>query len=104
MKVVISQCKGCYENNQLMTDYPMLQKYADKGHYIKYSEDCSDYDDSYWKENCIIVDLTNDEIFKLIRELTSYLETELIIGYAVRYDHEHYGVDFSIKVYDDYNE
>ena len=80
----------------------MLQKYADKGHYIKYSEDYSDYDDSYWKENAIIVELTNDEIFKLIQELTNY--QELIIGYTNKYDHEHYGVDFSIKVYDDYNE
>ena len=102
MKVVISQCKGCHNNNQILTDYPMLQKYADKGHYVDYSEDYSDYDDSYWAENCIIVDLTNDETFKLIQELTSY--SELIIGYADKYSHENYGIDFSVKIYDDYNE
>ena len=45
---------------------------------------------------------TNDEMFKLIQELTNY--KELIIGYADKYDHEHYGIDFSIKIYDDYNE
>ena len=44
MKVVISQCKGCYENNQILTDYPILQKYADKGYYVKYCNDYSDYD------------------------------------------------------------
>ena len=102
MKVVISQCKYCHNNNQILTDYPMLQKYADKGHYVDYSDDYSDYDDSYWAENCIIVDLTNDETFKLIQELTSY--SELIIGYADKYSHENYGVDFSVKIYDDYNE
>lgn len=102
MKIVISQCKYCYENNQILTDYPMLQKYADKGHYVKYSEDCSDYDDSYWKENAIIVELTNDETFKLIQELTNY--QKLIIGYADKYDHENYGIDFSVKIYDAYNE
>ena len=102
MKVVISQCKGCYENNQILTDYPILQKYVDKGYYVKYCNDYSDYDDSYWAENCIIVDLTNDETFKLIQELTSY--SELIIGYADKYSHENYGIDFSVKIYDDYNE
>ena len=102
MKTVISQCKGCYENNQILIDYPMLQEYADKGHYVKYSEDCSDYDDNYWKENCIIVDLTNNEMFKLIQELTNC--KELIIGYADKYSQEHYGIDFSVKIYDDYNE
>ena len=102
MKVVISQCKGCYENKQILTDYPILQKYVDKGYYVKYYENCSDYDDSYWKENCIIVELTNNEIFKLIQELTNY--QELIIGYVDKYDHENYGIDFSIKIYDDYNE
>jgi alpha-glucosidase (family GH31 glycosyl hydrolase) len=102
MKVVISQCKCCYENNQILTDYPMLQKYADKGYYVKYYDDYSDYDSSYWRENSIIVDLTNDEIFKLIQELTNH--QELIIGYAGKYDYENYGIDFSIKIYDDYNE
>lgn len=102
MKVVISQCKYCHESNQILTDYPMLQKYADKGHYVNYCDDWSDYDDSYWAENCIIVDLTNDEMFELIQELTSY--SELIIGYSDKYAHENYGIDFSIKIYDDYNE
>ena len=102
MKVAISQCKVCYENNQILKDYPILQKYADKGHYIQYSENYSDYDDSYWKENVIIVELTNNEMFKLIQELTNY--QELIIGYADKYNHENYGVDFSIKIYDYYNE
>ena len=41
---------------------------------FKYCNDYSDYDDSYWKENAIIVELTNDEIFKLIQELTNYQE------------------------------
>ena len=39
MKVVISQCKGCYENNQILTDYPILQKYVDKGYYVEYCND-----------------------------------------------------------------
>lgn len=102
MKVVISQCKYCYGNNQILIDYPILQKYADKGYYVKYCNDYSDYDSSYWRENSIIVDLTNDEIFKLIQELTNY--QKLIIGYADEYDHENYGIDFYIKIYDDYNE
>ena len=38
MKVVISQCKYCHNNNQILTDYPILQKYADKGHYVDYKE------------------------------------------------------------------
>ena len=99
MKVVISQCKYCHNNNQILTDYPILQKYADKGHYVDYFEDD---DGNYWAINRIIVDLTNDEVFKLIQELTSC--SELIVGYADKYDHEHYGIDFSVKIYDDYNE
>ena len=104
MKVVISQCKGCYENNQILTDYPILQKYVNKGHYVRYTEDYSDYNDDeyYWKENSIIVELTNDEVFKLMQELTSY--KELIIGYTDKYDHKNYGIDFFVKIYDDYNE
>lgn len=102
MKIVINQVKFCDNNNQLFNDYPILNKYRSRGHYVKYSEDCSDYDTSYWRENCFIIELCNDELFKLLQELTN--ESRLIIGYADKRDHKEYGIDFTITMYDDYLE
>jgi hypothetical protein len=106
MKVVIGQTKSCYNDEQIFNDYPILIGWKDKGHYIHYNEGSNNYKyddyDLYWRENSLIVDLTNDELFKLLQQLTN--ESELVIGYASKYDHEKYGLDFSIEIYDDYRE
>jgi hypothetical protein len=110
MKVVISQARYCHENEQLFHDYSILEKWKNKGKYIEYItyDDCSNNNFKdlnhklYWLENSLILDLNNDEMFKIIQQLTSY--SELIIGYVGKYEHEKYGVDFYIKIYDYYVE
>jgi hypothetical protein len=107
MKVVIYQSKFCCSDNQLFNDYPILKEWENKGEYVGYDDYLSDdYKNInynlYWRGNSLILDLNNDEIFKIIQQLTSY--SELIIGYADKYDHESYGIDFHIEIYDDYRE
>lgn len=82
MKVVIYATDGA----DLMKKYPLIEEYKDFYNNI---------DDDYWRENCIIKEMGNDEIFKIIQTLTSY--GELVIGYASKSDHELYSVDFSLK-------
>ena len=49
-----------------------------------------------------LIDLNNNELFKLLQELTN--ESQLVIGWASKYDHENYGIDFIVEIYDDYRE
>lgn len=109
MKVVIKQTEYCYENEQIFKRYPILEKYRDKMDYY------TGYDDgtnsNYWKEhdyskynidNAIVIELTNNELVKLLQELMN--ESQLVIGWASKYDHETYGIDFVVEIYDDYRE
>ena len=107
MKVVISQAKFCNKNYQIFKDYSILEKYNDGKHYVEYVDWSQDsvYRDNpklYWSDNTIVVDLNNDELIKLIQELTN--ECECIIGYESKEDHKNYGTDFHIRIYDDYVE
>lgn len=109
MKVVIKQTKCCYDDEQIFKDYPILEKYRSMMDYY------TGYDDgtnsNYWKEhdynqydrnNAIVIELTNDELVKLIQELMN--ESQLVIEWASKYDHETYGIDFVVEIYDDYRE
>lgn len=109
MKVVIKQTKYCYCNEQIFKDYPILEKYRSMMNYY------TGYDDgtnsNYWGEydysqysydNAIVIDLNNDELAKLLQELIN--ESQLVIGWASKYDHETYGIDFVVEIYDDYRE
>ena len=109
MKVVIEQTKHCYDDEQIFKDYPILEKYRSMMDYY------TGYDDgtnsNYWRErdysqyngeNAIVIDLTNNELFKLLKELTN--ESQLVIGRASKYDHKTYGIDFVVEIYDDYRE
>ena len=87
MKVVIEQTKYCYDDEQIFKDYPILEKYRSM----------MDYYTGY-----IVIDLTNNELFKLLQELTN--ESPLVIERASKYDHETYGIDFFVEIYDDYRE
>lgn len=107
MKVVIEQTKYCYDDEQIFKDYPILEKYRSRMDYY------TGYDDgtnpNYWSErdysqyygdNAIVINLTNNELVKLLQELTN--ELQLVIGRASKYDHETYGIDFIVEIYDDY--
>lgn len=109
MKVVITQTKYCYYDEQIFKDYPILEKYRSMMDYY------TGYDDgtnpNYWEErdysqydsdNAIVIDLNNDELVKLLQELTN--ESHLVIGWAHEYDHKTYGIDFVVEIYDDYRE
>ena len=109
MKVVIKQTKYCYCNEQIFKDYPILEKYRSMMNYYTGYDDGTNF--NYWGEydysqysydNVIVIDLNNDELTKLLQELIN--ESQLVIGLASKYDHETYGVDFVIEIYDDYRE
>ena len=109
MKVVIKQTEYCYENEQIFKDYPILEKYRSIMDYYTGYDDCTN--PNYWEEhdysqydrdNAIVIDLNNDELVKLLQELTN--ESQLVIGWASKYDHETYGIDFVIEIYDDCRE
>ena len=89
MKVVIYATSGL----DLMKHYPLIKQY--KGYY-------NSVDDDYWRDNCIIKEMNNDELVKVMSTLTNY--GELVIGYASKSDHELYGIDFFIEIYDDWRE
>jgi hypothetical protein len=89
MKVVIYATSG----SDLMKHYPLIEQY--KGYY-------NNADDDYWRDNCIIKRMGNDELVKVMNTLTSY--TNLVIGYASKSDHELYDIDFFIEIYDDLRE
>lgn len=94
MKVVITQASY---GMSLLQDYPYLNKYKD--YYID-DDPYQNYD--YWRSNCIVAEMTNDEMQATIRELIKY--HPLVVGYADKYNHEKYGIDFEITIYDDYLE
>ena len=109
MKVVIEQTEYCHENKQIFKRYPILEKYRDMMDYY------TGYDDgtnsNYWRErdysqynrdNAIVIDLTNNELFKLLQELTN--ESPLVIERPSKYDHKTDGIDFFVEIYDDYRE
>lgn len=109
MKVVIKQTKYCYDDEQIFKDYPILEKYRDKMDYYTGYDDGTNSDyyaeldySKYWQENSIVIELNNDELFKLLQELTN--ESQLVIGRASKYDHKTYGIDFVVEIYDDYRE
>ena len=109
MKVVIEQTKHCYDDEQIFKDYPILEKYRSMMDYYTGYDDGTNH--NYWRErdysqyngdNAIVIDLNNDELFKLLQELTN--ESQFVIGWASKYDHETYGIDFVVEIYDDYRE
>ena len=109
MKVVVEQTEYCYENDQIFKRYPILEKYRDRMDYYTSYDDCTN--SNYWKErdysqysrdNAIVIDLNENELVKLLQELMN--ESQLVIGWASKYDHKTYGIDFVIEIYDDYRE
>lgn len=109
MKVAIKQTEYCYENEQIFKRYPILEKYRSMMDYYTGYDDCTN--SNYWKEhdysqydrdNTIVIDLNNNELVKLLQELTN--ESQLVIGWASKYNHETYGIDFVVEIYDDYRE
>ena len=109
MKVVVEQTEYCYENDQIFKRYPILEKYRDRMDYYTGYDDCTNF--NYWRErdysqydrdNAIVIDLNENELVKLLQELMN--ESQLIIEWASKYDHETYGIDFVIEIYDDYRE
>ena len=109
MKVVVEQTECCYENDQIFKRYPILEKYRDRMDYYTGYDDCTN--SNYWKErdysqyardNAIVIDLNENELVKLLQELMN--ESQLVIGWASKYDHKTYGIDFVIEIYDDYRE
>ena len=109
MKVAIKQTKYCYDDEQIFKDYPILEKYRDRMDYYTGYDDCTN--PNYWEEhdysqydrdNAIVIDLNENELVKLLQELIN--ESQLVIGRASKYDHETYGIDFVVEMYDDYRE
>lgn len=88
MKVVIYATN----NKNLLKDFPLLEEY--KNFY--------NANDDYWRNNYIIKEMDNDELTKVIRMLTNY--GELVIGRGSKQDHEYYGIDFFIEIYNDWRE
>lgn len=109
MKVVIEQTKYCCCDEQIFKDYPILEKYKSMmDYYTSYDDDTNS---NYWREhdysqydryNTIVIDLNENELVKLLQELMN--ESQLVIGWASKYDHENYGIDFVVEIYDDYRE
>lgn len=88
MKVVI------YATNSknLLKDFPLLEEY----------KDFYDANDDYWRNSCIIKEMDNDELTKVIQMLTNY--NEIVMGRESKRDHERYGTDFYIEIYNDWRE
>ena len=88
MKVII------YATNSknLLEKYPLLKEYKD---FYNSSND-------YWRNNYIIKEMDNDELMKVIQTLTSY--GELVVGNKSKQEHERYGIDFYIEIYNDWRE
>lgn len=105
MRVVIEQTRCCHINEQIFMHYPILEQYRNKmDYYTGYNDGTYvHYDNNeYYYDNAIVINLNNDELLKLLQELTS--ESQLVIGYASKYDHERYNIDFIVEIYDDYRE
>jgi hypothetical protein len=109
MKVAIKQTKYCYCDEQIFKDYPILEKYRDRMDYYTGYDDGTNFNywsehdySQYYSDNAIVIDLNNDELVKLLQELMN--ESHLVIGWANKYDHKTYGVDFIVEIYDDWRE
>ena len=109
MKIAIKQTKYCYDDEQIFKDYPILEKYRSMMDYYTGYDDGTNSDyweehdySQYYSDNAIVIDLNNNELIKLLQELTN--ESPLVIGRASKYDHENYGIDFFVEIYDDYRE
>ena len=109
MKVVVEQTEYCYENDQIFKRYPILEKYRSIMDYYTGYDDCTN--SNYWKEhyysqydrdNAIVIDLNENELVKLLKELIN--ESQLVIGRASKYDHETYDIDLIVEIYDDCRE
>ena len=109
MKVVVEQTKFCYDDEEIFTDYAIWEKYRDRMDYYTGYEDGTN--SNYWEEhdysqygrdNAIVIDLNENELVKLLQELTN--ESQLVIGRASKCDHENYGIDFIVEIYDDCRE
>ena len=109
MKIAIKQTKYCYCDEQIFKDYPILEKYRSMMDYYTGYDDCTnpnyweehDYS-QYYRDNAIVIDLNKNELVKLLQKLIK--ESQLVIGWASKYDHETYGIDFVVEIYDDYRE
>lgn len=88
MKVVIYATDGA----DLMKKYPLIEEY--KGYYNEES--------AYWRENSIVKEMDNDELMHVLSTLSNY--DNLVVGYAPLTDHEDYGVEFFIEIYNDWRE
>jgi hypothetical protein len=97
MKVVIHQTSR-YEGT-LLEHYPVLEKYKDD--YIPLDDDF-DFISDYWRGDCIIVHLNQFEIIQLVETIMK--KEKVIIQYADSYDHETYGIDIDIEIYNDMRE
>jgi hypothetical protein len=97
MKVVIHQTSR-YEG-MLLERYPVLEKYKDD--YIPLDDDF-DFISDYWRGDCIIVHLNQFEIIQLVEKIMK--KEKVIIQYADSYDHETYGIDIDIEMYNDMRE
>lgn len=97
MKVVIHQTSR-YEGT-LLEHYPVLEKYKDD--YIPYDDDF-DFTSDYWRGDCIIAHLNQFEIIQLVEELIK--EESVIISHSDSYDHDEYGLDIDIEIYNDMRE
>ena len=104
MKVVIKQTDYCHSDEQIFKRYPMLEEYRDKmDYYTGYNDGTKERDyNKYYCNNSIVIDLNNDELVKLLQILTN--ESQLVIGYASKYDHERFNIDFIVEIYDNYRE
>ena len=98
MKVVIHQTSR-YEGT-LLEHYPVLEKYKDD--YIPSYDDDFDFTVDYWRGDCIIVHLNQFEIIQLVEELIK--EESVIIKHSDLYDHDEYGIDIDIEIYNDMRE
>lgn len=88
MKVVIYAT----DSKNLLKDFPLLEEY----------KDFYNSNDDYWRNSCIIKEMDNDELTKVIQMLTNY--HELVIGRESKRNHECYGTDFYIEIYNDWRE
>ena len=85
MKVRIDRA----DYGNLLQDYPCLNKYE------------NDFNGDEYR-NTIITEMSENEFWNLAKELMEY--EEVVIGYADKFDREHYGIDMKLTIYDYYLE
>ena len=79
-------------SKNLLKDFPLLEEY----------KDFYNANGDYWKKSYILKEMDNDELIKVIQMLTNY--NEIIIGRESKQDHESYGTDFYIEIYNGWRE